>query len=330
MLKIRRPLGRLIFNMGVAIPGKTVFLIETAPRWFPSQMAGNANNWLCHLRKYRRVTFPLPTTMLFTDIQAWLYTSHQCPLWIKRQNSVLHLVCYHHAVWNIILPLIVWYREAVKFVVIFRCVWWDVRCTFWKKLPWLFLVIVTRHLSGERYEAEKKRNCNCSQFKEARLWKVSVNTYCHHDKDLPFDHWNMVHRRRRKLLCFINDSTASHWIPLDTFCHKAFIDRVLITLKRGMNNGPQEIGLVTTNPEDRYAASVPMKSQWILLYVSWSVITWRLLSLMAAVVRWWPSVLCLFNGSIHKSLCTRQPITIKKNIFIDRYQEYSASDQFMF
>ena len=34
MLKIRRPLGRLIFNMGIAIPGKTVFLIETAPRWF--------------------------------------------------------------------------------------------------------------------------------------------------------------------------------------------------------------------------------------------------------------------------------------------------------
>ena len=34
MLKIRRPLGRLIFNMGIAIPGKTVFLIETAPRGF--------------------------------------------------------------------------------------------------------------------------------------------------------------------------------------------------------------------------------------------------------------------------------------------------------
>ena len=32
MLKIRRPLGRLIFNMGIAIHGKTVFLIETAPR----------------------------------------------------------------------------------------------------------------------------------------------------------------------------------------------------------------------------------------------------------------------------------------------------------
>ena len=36
MLKIRRPLGRLIFNMGIAIAGKTVFLIETAPRSLPT------------------------------------------------------------------------------------------------------------------------------------------------------------------------------------------------------------------------------------------------------------------------------------------------------
>ena len=38
MLKIRRSLGRLIFNMGIAIPGKTVFLIETAPCISPPQM----------------------------------------------------------------------------------------------------------------------------------------------------------------------------------------------------------------------------------------------------------------------------------------------------
>ena len=46
MLKIRRPLGRLIFNMGIAIPGKTVFLIETAPceRCIPSQTARNAGS----------------------------------------------------------------------------------------------------------------------------------------------------------------------------------------------------------------------------------------------------------------------------------------------
>ena len=31
MLKIRRPLGRLIFNMGIAIPGKTVFLLRRPP-----------------------------------------------------------------------------------------------------------------------------------------------------------------------------------------------------------------------------------------------------------------------------------------------------------
>ena len=37
MLKIRRPLGRLIFNMGIAIPGKTVFLIETAPCFLSDQ-----------------------------------------------------------------------------------------------------------------------------------------------------------------------------------------------------------------------------------------------------------------------------------------------------
>ena len=54
MLKIRRPLGRLIFNMGIAIPGKTVFLIETAPSYtnckpgwyyhmFLSQNPSNAN-----------------------------------------------------------------------------------------------------------------------------------------------------------------------------------------------------------------------------------------------------------------------------------------------
>ena len=43
MLKIRRPLRRLIFNMGIAIPGKTVFLIETAPwsliHWGRDKMA---------------------------------------------------------------------------------------------------------------------------------------------------------------------------------------------------------------------------------------------------------------------------------------------------
>ena len=44
MLKIRRPVGRLIFNMGIVIPGKTVFLIETAPCFWhqgPPMMMSN-------------------------------------------------------------------------------------------------------------------------------------------------------------------------------------------------------------------------------------------------------------------------------------------------
>ena len=46
MLKIRRPLGRLIFNMGIAIPGKTVFLIETAPSiQFGCAITSNALNY---------------------------------------------------------------------------------------------------------------------------------------------------------------------------------------------------------------------------------------------------------------------------------------------
>ena len=45
MLKIRRPLGRLIFNMGIAIPGKTVFLIETTPR-STYQICIHIINWI--------------------------------------------------------------------------------------------------------------------------------------------------------------------------------------------------------------------------------------------------------------------------------------------
>ena len=47
MLKIRRPLGRLIFNMGIAIPGKTVFLIETAPRSSGLSLQGYSYNSHC-------------------------------------------------------------------------------------------------------------------------------------------------------------------------------------------------------------------------------------------------------------------------------------------
>ena len=56
MLKIRRPLGRLIFNMGIAIPGKTVFLIETAP-WF--QLILGQEDFLMEFHTYTS-TKPIP------------------------------------------------------------------------------------------------------------------------------------------------------------------------------------------------------------------------------------------------------------------------------
>ena len=48
MLKIRRPLGRLIFNMGIAIPGKTVFHIETAP-WSSLDSCDRNNRHNAHI-----------------------------------------------------------------------------------------------------------------------------------------------------------------------------------------------------------------------------------------------------------------------------------------
>ena len=180
---------------------------------FPSQTAGNANNWLCHLTKYRRVTLPLPTTMLFTDIQAWLYTSHQCPLWLKSRNSGLHFVCYHHDVCNIILPWIVWYREAALFG-------W-----FFGGFREMYIMEELSHVfSSHCQEAPvrwklrgRKSGIVVAVSLRRQDWRclwIHITTLV-----LPFDHRDMMHRRRRKLLCFITDSTTSHWILLDTFCH---------------------------------------------------------------------------------------------------------------
>ena len=66
MLKIRRPLGRLIFNMGIAIPGKTVFLIETAP-------------WR-----------PVPC---ITWRRWWWWLPHKCPGWRHNCRAGSHIPC---------------------------------------------------------------------------------------------------------------------------------------------------------------------------------------------------------------------------------------------
>ena len=88
MLKIRRPLGRLIFNMGIAIPGKTVFLIETAPRTLLQRFTPFVSNpiWIVNcdafaliiyskIAPYKRFwqMYPAATKPLSV---CWMFTHH--------------------------------------------------------------------------------------------------------------------------------------------------------------------------------------------------------------------------------------------------------------
>ena len=74
MLKIRRPLGRLIFNMGIAIPGKTVFLIETAP-WTTNGTTQKTRymnlSWLMTVFFFPQ--FPAFLLRHFTAINTYIY-----------------------------------------------------------------------------------------------------------------------------------------------------------------------------------------------------------------------------------------------------------------
>ena len=87
MLKIRRPLGRLIFNMGIAIPGKTVFLIETAP-------------WLLHMHDIP-LNAPLKTQFMQTvhnNLVTYLMQSCKMPSWRNDNIIVTYtcLLCIYH------------------------------------------------------------------------------------------------------------------------------------------------------------------------------------------------------------------------------------------
>ena len=109
MLKIRRPLGRLIFNMGIAIPGKTVFLIETAPRW--RQLVENIwaiiyFSFFCS--KLGWCLLPVSKDIIFMNINPDLSKSHQfsCKT-VKTPRflnfSLLVLNCKYYLVWLILI-----------------------------------------------------------------------------------------------------------------------------------------------------------------------------------------------------------------------------------
>ena len=87
MLKIRRPLGRLIFNMGIAIPGKTVFLIETAPWWFVCKNYIPSFPYLYHIRSLLKVSWK-SADEVFNNIarKHGSHTHHQ--KYLCRENPV--------------------------------------------------------------------------------------------------------------------------------------------------------------------------------------------------------------------------------------------------
>ena len=77
MLKIRRPLGRLIFNMGIAIPGKTVFLIGTAPCMQPFELNDKVMQSI--VKRYFIFRYFKPTS---TDNNICLYQKGGVLAWI--------------------------------------------------------------------------------------------------------------------------------------------------------------------------------------------------------------------------------------------------------
>ena len=74
-----RPLGRLIFNMGIAIPGKTVFHIETAPRVLKFSVSDWTN---CSNKSWTYWWFEPPWCSHDFNVMWLRYAITQCTLYI--------------------------------------------------------------------------------------------------------------------------------------------------------------------------------------------------------------------------------------------------------
>ena len=139
MLKIRRPLGRLIFNMGITIPGKTVFLIETAPWLSPAHPMPHRlryykekAKWIpFHIAQAHRACPVNPATLFGigwpddprrrVENGSWLYLHI---LWCKYENTHQNEIkkintnrkTHHLLRWNI------WRRGDIYWIYVIQCV----------------------------------------------------------------------------------------------------------------------------------------------------------------------------------------------------------------
>ena len=87
LLKIRRPVGRLIFNMGIAIPSKMVFLIETAP--------------CSHARLAR-------TILLSNTPDNKVHGANMGPIWGRQDPGGPHVDPMKFAIWDCIQMVALW------------------------------------------------------------------------------------------------------------------------------------------------------------------------------------------------------------------------------
>ena len=158
MLKIRRPLGRLIFNMGIAIPGKTVFLIETAPwsmNYYPmfGITSNNGTYMFCTslVNKFVNVAFWLVCVCIFTD-------SKDCQF----DNFVVPggtISCHNFSLRQLMVPpvtsMLSNWRSFVFSVCKYMCVH---SCTFWVQM--YVLLITSSIVSCQWTNWEEKGSIN--------------------------------------------------------------------------------------------------------------------------------------------------------------------------
>ena len=130
MLKIRRPLGRLIFNMGIAIPGKTVFLIETAPCVWVMDVYGYVwikGHWMrevtaneCPIDKGKLHTLGMrPPLWVFLPVVKYLKSAN-IPIII---DDFLIFPCHFHYFSQIWFYSMTWFRiiKSIKTQILLNC-----------------------------------------------------------------------------------------------------------------------------------------------------------------------------------------------------------------
>ena len=106
MLKIRRPLGRLIFNMGIAIPGKTVFLIETAP-------------W--SYRAYQATQTPLFSNPLMSPFDTQVY--HECQICLRFHRILTVILEMAFSAHCTLIWMLKWISMTIINKVAWKCIW---------------------------------------------------------------------------------------------------------------------------------------------------------------------------------------------------------------